>query len=85
MVVAIADRAFENRTKLTSVVLPSGVETVGWFAFSGCVALSEVTIPDSVRSISYGAFLNCNASMTICCSANSYAERYAQSYGIKVK
>ena len=81
-VVAIADRAFENQTRLQSVVLPTGVETVGWFAFSGCVALREVTIPESVRSISYGAFLNCNSSLMIRCAKGSYAEKYAQSYGI---
>lgn len=85
IVVAIADRAFENQTKLNSVVLPQGVETIGWFSFSGCVALSSVTVPDSVKSISYGAFLNCNSSMVIACSKGSYAERYAQSYGIKIR
>ena len=85
IVVAVADRAFENQTRLKSVFLPSGVETIGWFAFSGCVALSTVTVPDSVKSISYGAFLNCGSSMVICCSANSYAARYAQSYGINVR
>lgn len=81
-VVAIGDRAFENKTRLQSVVIPSGVETVGWFAFSGCVALKDVTLPESVRSISYGAFLNCSSAMVIRCSAGSYAEQYAQSYGI---
>ena len=84
-VAAIADRAFENQTRLQSVTIPSGVETVGWFAFSGCVALREVTIPESVRSISYGAFLNCNSSLVIRCKRDSYAERYAQSYGIEAK
>lgn len=84
-VVAIADRAFENKTRLQSVVLPSSVETVGWFAFSGCVALKDVTVPASVRSISYGAFLNCNAAMVIRCTSGSYAEQYAKSYGIETK
>ncbi len=84
-VVAIADRAFENKTRVQSVILPSGIETIGWFAFSGCVALRDVTLPDSVRSISYGAFLNCNSAMVIRCSAGSYAEQYAKSYGIEIK
>ncbi len=84
-VVAIADRAFENKTRLSRVVLPASVETIGWFAFSGCVGLSEVVIPDSVKSISYGAFLNCNSSLTVSCSEDSYAAKYAQSYGIKLK
>ncbi|MBE6590344.1 MAG: leucine-rich repeat domain-containing protein [Ruminococcaceae bacterium] len=84
-VVAISDRAFENNTRITRVILPAGVETVGWFAFSGCIGLSEIVIPDSVKSISYGAFLNCNSSLLVCCTADSYAARYAQSYGIKLK
>lgn len=84
-VTAIADRAFENKTRLQSVTVPSGVLTVGWFAFSGCVALAEVTLPESVKSISYGAFLNCSSTMMIRCSAGSYAERYAQSYGIETQ
>ena len=84
-VVAVADRAFENKTRIVSVVLPQGIETVGWFAFSGCVSLRDVTLPESVRSISYGAFLNCNSAMVIRCSAGSYAEQYAISYGIGTK
>ena len=84
-VTAIADRAFENKTRLQSVTLPSGIETIGWFAFSGCVALHEVAIPASVKSISYGAFLNCSSALVISCQKDSYAEKYAQSYGIETK
>ncbi len=82
-IIAIADRAFENNLKLTSVTIPSGVQQIGWFAFSGCIALTEVTIPESVTSIGYGAFLNCPTTLTVHCPAGSYAEAYARSYGLK--
>ena len=84
-VVGIADRAFENRTTITSVTLPSGVESLGWFAFAGCIDLQSVHIPASVHTIAYGAFLNCPSDMVVVCPSDSYAEQYAISYGIAVR
>ncbi len=84
-VTEIADRAFENNTTLTSVTIPDGVTHIGWFAFSGCIKLEGVTLPASLTSVEYGAFLNCPATLTVYCPADSYAERYAQSYGFAVK
>ncbi|MBE6627473.1 MAG: hypothetical protein E7629_00955 [Ruminococcaceae bacterium] len=82
-VVAIADRAFENNTVLASVVIPSGVKEIGWFAFSGCVFLTDVTLPASLQSVEYGAFENCSAALTIRCPVGSYAQVYARSYGFR--
>ena len=84
-VIAVGDRAFMNRTDLISVVLPTGVRTLGWFAFSGCIALTSVELPDTVESIAYGAFDNCPTSLTLCCSSASYAAAYVQSYGLMAK
>ena len=39
--------------KLTSVTLPSTIQSIGFFAFRNCISLSVVTIPDSVRSIGF--------------------------------
>lgn len=83
-VTAIADRAFENNTKLTSVRIPDGVAEIGWFAFSGCVSLTSVELPDSVTVIRYGAFQNCSQSLTFFCSGDSFAGQYANSYGIPI-
>lgn len=81
-VTAIADSAFAS-TDLTGVSLPSGLTEIGWFAFSGCVYLMNVSIPVSVESIGYDAFGNC-PKLTVYCPANSFAERYANSYGLTV-
>lgn len=81
-VIAIGDRAFMGNTKLQSVTVPDGVLTVGWFAFSGCVSLQTITLPASVSSISYAALENCPPSLKVFCPSGSYAQKYAQSYGI---
>ncbi len=81
-VTAIADSAFAG-SDLTGVSLPSGVTDIGWFAFSGCVSLMNVSIPESVTVIGYDAFANC-PKLTVYCASGSYAERYAESYGLAV-
>ena len=81
--VAIGEGAFRGNTKLTSVTVPSGVTSIDWFTFSGCVFLTDVTLGANVESIGYGAFENCSASLVIHCPEDSYAQRYARSYGIR--
>ena len=82
-VASIADKAFENNTKLSSVTIPAGVSKIGWFAFSGCVFLTDVTLPASLQSIDYGAFENCSSALTVRCPSGSYAQQYARSYGLR--
>ena len=74
--------AFENCTKLTSIEIPSSVTYIDWFAFYGCYALTTVYISSNVETIGYGAFDSCSKSLTIYCEKNSYAQKYAQSFGI---
>ena len=80
-VTAIADSAFSSDT-LKSVVIPDGVVTLGWFAFFECAALTSVTIPDSVTEIGYSAFPSTLSAFTIYCHSNSFAQKYAASYGL---
>lgn len=80
-IIAIADNAFDSPT-IKEIVVPSGVEKIGWFAFSECYSLSSITLPDSVISIGYSAFPQRNSKFNIICSAESFAAKYAQSYGI---
>ena len=79
-VISIGERAFENAS-LSAVVIPEGVQEIGWFAFYNCHTLINVTLPQSVSSIGYAVFDGCGA-LTLFCAADSYAERYARSYGL---
>lgn len=79
-VTSIGERAFEGAS-VGAVVVPDGVQSIGWFAFYNCQSLVNVTLPQSVSSIGYAVFDGCGA-LTIFGCADSYAERYARSYGL---
>lgn len=83
-VTAIGEGAFRN-SAVQAVVLPEGITTIGWFAFSGSYRLASVTLGASVTAIDYGAFDLCSSSLRFSCPTNSYAAQYAQSYGIPVR
>ncbi len=51
--------AFTYCTRLNSLVLGEGVETIGDAAFYGCCALNDIVIPNSVNSIGGDAFESC--------------------------
>ena len=80
-VTAIDDHAFQN-TSVISVILPGTVRSVGWFAFYGCFGLELVSIPSSVTVIDYAAFDGC-PNLTVLCPADSYAAKYAVSFGLQ--
>lgn len=80
----ILEYAF-SETNVKSVVLPDSVTELDWFAFYKCPFLEKVYVPTSVTSIGYGAFDYCAGSLTIYGEADSYAQRYAQSFGIDFK
>ena len=61
----ITDAWQARNTSIQSVIIRSGVTSIGWAAFSGCTGLTSVTIPDSVTSISYQAFQNCSGLMSV--------------------
>ncbi|MBO7341943.1 MAG: leucine-rich repeat protein [Clostridia bacterium] len=79
-VTSIGERAFEG-TSVSAIVIPDGVQSIGWFAFYNCRDLVNVTLPQSVSSIGYAVFDGCGA-LTVFGAADSYAERYARSYGL---
>lgn len=51
----IGDKAF-GYTKISSIALPSGLETIGNAAFTQCDNLVSVTLPASVSSLGYELF-----------------------------
>lgn len=82
-VISIGREAFKGAT-FEEVVLPQGLEKIDWFAFSNCVNLEDIYIPNSVNKIEYGVFDGVN-DFEISCSQNSYACKYARSYGYEVE
>ena len=58
-VTAIADRAFYGCDQITSVTVPSSVQTIGDQAFTSCLALRTVTINEGVTSLGKSAFRYC--------------------------
>ena len=80
-ILKIGENAFAD-TKIKSITIPASCTEIDWFAFYGCYALSTVYISSNVKTIGYGAFESCSKSLTIYCEKNSFAEKYAQSFGI---
>ena len=74
MPVSLSERKFmKNKTKITRVVIPEGVTSIGDRAFCGCSSLTSVVIPEGVTSIGDGAFGLCE-SFTIYCAAEKQPE-----------
>ena len=59
-VIIIGDSAFLN-CNLTDLVIPDGVVSIEYNAFSGCELIKEVFIPASVTNIDAAAFAYCGA------------------------
>ena len=56
---AIDSQAFSGNDTLNSVVIPSGIEEIGYRAFSQCSALKSVVIESRVNTLDEGIFYGC--------------------------
>ena len=56
-VTRILDGAFKDKTKITKVVVPENVVSIGVDAFLGCTNIEEVSLPSSLRHIGRRAFV----------------------------
>ena len=61
----IAKSVFSGSSELTSIKLPSTLQTLGNNAFYNCSKLEEIEIPASVKSIPYYAFYQCSNLKTV--------------------
>ncbi|MBR3763282.1 MAG: leucine-rich repeat protein [Clostridia bacterium] len=60
-VTAIDSYAFSSSRYLTSITLPSTLESMGNYAFAYCSRLQSITMPSSVASLGRYAFYYCSA------------------------
>ena len=44
---------------ITSIVLPAGLTSIGWNAFSGCTGLTAISLPSGLKTIGGFAFYGC--------------------------
>ncbi len=56
---------YEYREKITTVILPEKLESIGVLSFYNCTALKAVVIPEGVTTINNKAFYNCTALKTV--------------------
>ncbi len=61
---SIRDEEFYYCTKLTSIIIPDNVTSIGRCAFFDCESLKSLKIPSSVNNIGNAAFLDCGLGLT---------------------
>ena len=93
-VTEIAAQAFYNNLDITSIVIPEGVEVVGYWAFNGCENNESVTLPYSLEELAEHCFTS-NSITEIVIPGNvdivgygafsgcTFLEKITLSYGIK--
>ena len=60
-----AHELYLNGERVTRLVIPEGVTSIGDDAFAGCSGLTEVTFPNSVTNIGNSSFMDCSGLMEL--------------------
>ncbi len=82
LVIGLDDRTFAG-CDVKSVRLPETVERIGWFTFYGCDQLEQVELPEKLSAIGYASFDGCAPTLCLRVKSGSYAEAFANSFGIR--
>ena len=69
-VTKIGRKAFQNKTKLLSIVIPDSVTKINALAFDSCENLTSIVIPDSVTEIGRYILSYCRRLSSIVLSSN---------------
>lgn len=72
-------------SSIRSIDIPNEVTTIDTNAFYDCTKLTAVTLPQSVEYIASDAFSNCTANPTFTVVEGSYAHRWVEQRGLKMK
>lgn len=70
--------AFQSKSQLKSITIPSTVQYIGPYAFSGCTGLTSITIPESLNSDFYNLPMEKN-SITMA-GGTAWAGKYSPFY-----
>ncbi len=77
-VTTIGRRSFYTKTRLTSLVIPTTVTSIGEEAFAECQRLSgDLFFPKGLKIIENNAFSNCPSTLNIILNSVPYAATYA--------
>lgn len=69
-VTAIADYAFSQNKKMSSITIPDSVKQIGEAAFNECIALKKVVLPENLTKIKSAAFWSCTSLKTVVMKQN---------------
>ena len=69
--ISIDNGVFYNCSSLTSIVIPSGVTSIGDYVFTYCTSLTSIVIPSGVTSIGEYAFEFCGSLTSIVSNATT--------------
>ena len=84
-VTTIGEAAFYNCYSLTSVTIPDSVTAIGEDAFGSCRDLACVTVMNPAAVFGDRVFSDCSSDLFMCGIADSTAQIYAESNGIRFR